>query len=270
MQQNRNSWSENSLLKNQLPFLSTEAKDLLDAMFEVDEGKRIDLVGGCRGRRMQGVEGQTGSSAACMLPVLDSMFEQHEGKLVGAGTSRVSAGRFLADLRQGLCLRVWAMCRVFAVMMDEPREYHKYVNIPALCLGVMALASSLRPASSRQTPVQTDMSWAMCTHAGIKAHAWFNTPMQPVYEDALRKLQTEQDAAEKRVCEHLLCSAVFMLSLGAAIVATVYAVLHAAFYTRGPALESPTLPVCFLCFAYSGLSVILHNSSPAVCTHSLK
>jgi hypothetical protein len=40
VQQNKTTWSQNSLLKDQLPYLSPEAIDLLDRMFELDEKKR--------------------------------------------------------------------------------------------------------------------------------------------------------------------------------------------------------------------------------------
>ncbi len=50
VQQNKNTWSENSLLKEQLPYLSTEVMDLLDCMFELDENKRIDIKGGIWGQ----------------------------------------------------------------------------------------------------------------------------------------------------------------------------------------------------------------------------
>ncbi|KAJ9514865.1 kinase-like domain-containing protein [Haematococcus lacustris] len=45
VQQNKTTWSQNSLLKEQLPYLSPEAHDILDRMFELDEQKRIDLRG---------------------------------------------------------------------------------------------------------------------------------------------------------------------------------------------------------------------------------
>lgn len=40
MQQNRAQWSQNALLRDQLPYLTPEAIDLLDKMFELDEKKR--------------------------------------------------------------------------------------------------------------------------------------------------------------------------------------------------------------------------------------
>eukprot|EP00195_Chlamydomonas_chlamydogama_P017435 CAMPEP_0202915134 /NCGR_PEP_ID=MMETSP1392-20130828/64899_1 /ASSEMBLY_ACC=CAM_ASM_000868 /TAXON_ID=225041 /ORGANISM="Chlamydomonas chlamydogama, Strain SAG 11-48b" /LENGTH=443 /DNA_ID=CAMNT_0049607039 /DNA_START=317 /DNA_END=1648 /DNA_ORIENTATION=- len=45
VQQNKTTWSQNSLLRDQLPYLSAEAKDLLDRMFELDEKKRTDMKG---------------------------------------------------------------------------------------------------------------------------------------------------------------------------------------------------------------------------------
>lgn len=43
VQQNKTRWDQNQLLKDQLPYLSPEATDLLNKMFELDELKRIDL-----------------------------------------------------------------------------------------------------------------------------------------------------------------------------------------------------------------------------------
>eukprot|EP00955_Chlamydomonas_euryale_P023171 244132-Chlamydomonas_euryale.AAC.18 len=43
LQQNKALWNENHLLKEQLQYLSPEAVDLLDKMFELTETKRIDL-----------------------------------------------------------------------------------------------------------------------------------------------------------------------------------------------------------------------------------
>ncbi len=45
LQQNKRKWSENSLLIDQLKYLSPEVTDLLDRMFDLDEGKRIDIAG---------------------------------------------------------------------------------------------------------------------------------------------------------------------------------------------------------------------------------
>ncbi|GAX77681.1 hypothetical protein CEUSTIGMA_g5124.t1 [Chlamydomonas eustigma] len=45
VQQNKSTWSNNSLLKDQLPYLSAEVMDLLDKVFELDEQKRIDVKG---------------------------------------------------------------------------------------------------------------------------------------------------------------------------------------------------------------------------------
>uniref|UniRef100_A0A7S0WUB7 Protein kinase domain-containing protein n=1 Tax=Chlamydomonas leiostraca TaxID=1034604 RepID=A0A7S0WUB7_9CHLO len=45
VQQNKTTWSQNALLRDQLPYLSPEATDLLDRMFELDEKKRIDIKG---------------------------------------------------------------------------------------------------------------------------------------------------------------------------------------------------------------------------------
>lgn len=45
VQQNKATWNQNSLLKDQLPYLSPEVTDLLDKMFELDESKRIDIKG---------------------------------------------------------------------------------------------------------------------------------------------------------------------------------------------------------------------------------
>ncbi len=39
----QNVWSANATLKDQLAYLSPEAMDLLDRMFELDEAKRIDV-----------------------------------------------------------------------------------------------------------------------------------------------------------------------------------------------------------------------------------
>jgi serine/threonine protein kinase len=44
-QQHKSTWSANSLLQDQLPYLSPEVHSLLDQMFEVDEAKRIDIGG---------------------------------------------------------------------------------------------------------------------------------------------------------------------------------------------------------------------------------
>lgn len=43
LQQNKTAWNQNSLLKDQLPYMSKEVQDLLDKMFELDEKKRIDV-----------------------------------------------------------------------------------------------------------------------------------------------------------------------------------------------------------------------------------
>ena len=43
LQQNKTSWNNNATLRDQLPFMSPEAKDLLDRIFELDEKKRIDV-----------------------------------------------------------------------------------------------------------------------------------------------------------------------------------------------------------------------------------
>ena len=43
LQQNKTSWNNNATLRDQLPFMSPEAKDLLDRIFELDEQKRIDV-----------------------------------------------------------------------------------------------------------------------------------------------------------------------------------------------------------------------------------
>ena len=40
VQQNKTTWSANALLKDQLAYLSEEARDLLDCIFELDEKKR--------------------------------------------------------------------------------------------------------------------------------------------------------------------------------------------------------------------------------------
>ena len=45
LQQNKCIWSDNAALKDQLDFLSNDAIDLLDRMFELDEDKRISVKG---------------------------------------------------------------------------------------------------------------------------------------------------------------------------------------------------------------------------------
>jgi hypothetical protein len=40
VQQHRNKWDENSMLQSQLKYLSPNARDLLDKMFDLDEKNR--------------------------------------------------------------------------------------------------------------------------------------------------------------------------------------------------------------------------------------
>ncbi|KAF5841225.1 kinase-like domain-containing protein [Dunaliella salina] len=45
VQQHRNKWDENSMLQSQLKYLSPNARDLLDKMFDLDEKNRISIQG---------------------------------------------------------------------------------------------------------------------------------------------------------------------------------------------------------------------------------